>query len=106
MGLCWWIVGVFAFLTIIGIPWGKACFVIGSFSFFPFGKEPVSRSHNGQSDIGTGALGTVGNIIWFVLAGWWLVVGGWWLVVGNWSLNFGSGLFYYYYWHSIWPTTS
>mgnify|MGYP000532972689 CR=1 FL=1 len=67
MGLGWYLVGLIAFISIIGIPWGKACFVIVSFSFFPFGKEPVSRSHNGQSDIGTGALGTVGNIIWFVV---------------------------------------
>ena len=28
----------------------------------------------GREDIGTGALGTVGNIIWFVLAGWWLAL--------------------------------
>lgn len=75
MGIGWYLVGLIAFISIIGIPWGKACFVIGSFSFFPFGKEPVSRSHNGQSDIGTGALGTLGNIIWFLLAGWWLAIG-------------------------------
>lgn len=29
MGLAWWIAGVICFLTIIGIPWAKACFVIG-----------------------------------------------------------------------------
>jgi uncharacterized membrane protein YccF (DUF307 family) len=75
MGIGWYLVGLIAFISIIGIPWGKACFVIGSFSFFPFGKEPVSRSRAGQSDIGTGALGTVGNIIWFLLAGWWLAIG-------------------------------
>jgi uncharacterized membrane protein YccF (DUF307 family) len=75
MGIGWYLVGLIAFISIIGIPWGKACFVIGSFSFFPFGKEPVSRSRTGQSDIGTGALGTVGNIIWFLLAGWWLAIG-------------------------------
>ena len=32
MGLAWWLVGLMAFITIIGIPWGKACFVIGQFS--------------------------------------------------------------------------
>ncbi len=24
--------------------------------------------------MGTGALGTLGNVIWFVLAGWWLAI--------------------------------
>lgn len=43
LGLCWWFVGLLAYATIIGIPWGKACFVIGQFSFFPFGKEAISR---------------------------------------------------------------
>ena len=28
----------------------------------------------GQDDIGTGPLGTIGNIIWLVLAGWWLAL--------------------------------
>ena len=27
MGLGWWLVGLLAFISIIGIPWGKACFV-------------------------------------------------------------------------------
>ena len=32
MGLFWSLVGLIAFVTIIGIPWGRACFVIGEFS--------------------------------------------------------------------------
>ena len=43
MGLLWWFFGLLAFISIIGIPWGRACFVMGNFSFFPFGKEAVSR---------------------------------------------------------------
>ena len=43
MGLAWWIVGLIAFVTIIGIPWGRACLVIGTFSFLPFGREAISR---------------------------------------------------------------
>ena len=76
MGLGWWLVGLLAFVSIVGIPWGKACFVIGQFAFWPFGKEAVSRDDlSGREDIGTGALGLVGNIIWFVLAGVWLAIG-------------------------------
>lgn len=76
MGLCWWLVGALAYLTVIGIPWGRACFVIGQFSFFPFGNEAISRRElTGQTDIGTGGFGLLGNIIWFVLAGIWLAIG-------------------------------
>jgi len=76
MGLAWWLVGVIALLTIVGIPWAKACFVIGTFSFFPFGKKAVARDElSQQTDIGTGALGTLGNVVWFILAGWWLAIG-------------------------------
>jgi uncharacterized membrane protein YccF (DUF307 family) len=76
MGLLWWIIGVIAYITIIGIPWGKACFVIGSFTFFPFGREAISRKELTQKDdIGSGPLGVIGNIIWFVFAGIWLAIG-------------------------------
>ncbi|HET8551497.1 MAG TPA: YccF domain-containing protein [Gammaproteobacteria bacterium] len=76
MGLAWWLVGIIAFISIVGIPWGRACFVIGSFTFWPFGREAVSRRElSGREDIGTGPLGAIGNIIWLVLFGWWLALG-------------------------------
>ncbi len=74
-GLAWWFAGLIAFISIIGIPWGRACFVIGQLSFMPFGKEVVNRADvSGQEDIGTGALGMIGNIIWFIFAGIWLAL--------------------------------
>jgi uncharacterized membrane protein YccF (DUF307 family) len=76
MGLAWWFFGILAFITIIGIPWGKACFVIGQFTFLPFGREAVSRNVlNQKDDIGTGTLGFIGNVIWFIFAGAWLAIG-------------------------------
>ena len=76
MGLAWWLVGLLAFLSIVGIPWGKACFVIGQFTFFPFGKEAINRKELQQKDdIGTGGLGMLGNVVWFVFAGVWLAIG-------------------------------
>jgi uncharacterized membrane protein YccF (DUF307 family) len=76
MGLGWWFTGVLCFISIVGIPWGRACFVIGSFAFFPFGRQTISRRElTGKSDIGTGVLGTLGNVVWFLLAGVWLAFG-------------------------------
>ncbi|EGR1587619.1 YccF domain-containing protein [Vibrio parahaemolyticus] len=76
MGLLWWLFGILAFISIIGIPWGRACFVMGNFSFFPFGKEAVSRNElTNEMDIGTSPLGVIGNVLWFVFAGLWLAIG-------------------------------
>lgn len=75
MGLAWWLYGILCFISIVGIPWGRPCFVIGQFAFFPFGKMPVSRDVlTGQPDIGTGIWGTVGNVIWLLLAGIWIAL--------------------------------
>ena len=76
MGLAWCFFGLLAFISIIGIPWGRACFVIAGFSFFPFGKEAIARDELTLSeDIGTGGLGFIGNVLWFVFAGFWLAIG-------------------------------
>jgi uncharacterized membrane protein YccF (DUF307 family) len=76
LGIGWWVVGVFAFISIVGIPWARACFVLADMSFFPFGNEAIDRYElTLRRDIGTGSLGLLGNIIWFVVAGWWLALG-------------------------------
>jgi uncharacterized membrane protein YccF (DUF307 family) len=76
MGLSWWIFGLIALISIVGIPWAKASFVMGNFSFFPFGKEAINRNElTHTEDLGTGTFGLVGNIIWFIFAGLWLAIG-------------------------------
>ncbi|MDG0968695.1 MAG: YccF domain-containing protein [Porticoccaceae bacterium] len=75
MGLAWFFFGLLAFITIIGIPWGRACFVMAGFSLFPFGKEAIARDElTLTEDIGTGGFGVLGNIVWFVFAGFWLAI--------------------------------
>ncbi|MBR9727055.1 YccF domain-containing protein [Shewanella intestini] len=76
MGLAWWLVGLLCFISIIGIPFGRACFVIGEMTFWPFGQESVNRKQLlGHEDIGTGTMGLLGNIIWLVFFGIWLALG-------------------------------
>ncbi len=76
MGIGWYLAGLIMLVSIIGIPWAKACFVIGSFSFWPFGREVVHRETvTGRSDVGTGLFGLLGNVLWFVFGGLWLTVG-------------------------------
>jgi uncharacterized membrane protein YccF (DUF307 family) len=74
-GLAWVLAGIVMAITIVGLPWARSCFMLANFSFFPFGRDVVRRDElTGQEDLGTGALGTIGNIIWFVLCGWWLAI--------------------------------
>ncbi len=76
MGLAWWLYGVLCFVSVVGIPWGRACFVLGGFSFFPFGREAISRKElTGKDDLGTGIMGAIGNVVWLLVAGVWLCIG-------------------------------
>lgn len=76
MGLLWWLAGILCFISIIGIPFGRSCFVIGEMAFWPFGQDAINRRHiNRYDDIGTGVFGTLGNVIWFVFFGIWLALG-------------------------------
>jgi len=83
MAVGWLIAAVIMAITIIGIPWARAAFNIASYTMLPFGRKAVSRAeHLGIHDAGTGPFGLLGNIIWFVLAGWWLALGHLILAVG------------------------
>jgi uncharacterized membrane protein YccF (DUF307 family) len=76
MGAAWVLAAIIMAITIVGLPWAKAAFNIAVYTLLPFGFKAVSREdHYGQADVGTGPLGTIGNIIWLVLAGWWLALG-------------------------------
>ena len=73
-GLLWLFGGLVLAVTIVGLPYTAAAWRIAGFAAWPFGREIVSREDLGQSDLGTGPLGLVLNILWFVLAGWYLAL--------------------------------
>jgi len=76
MAVGWFVAAVIMAITIVGIPWARAAFNIASYALLPFGRKAVSRAEFlGSTDMGTGPLGLIGNIIWLVLAGWWLALG-------------------------------
>jgi uncharacterized membrane protein YccF (DUF307 family) len=56
------------FILIITIPFGVAALRVGIFALWPFGKTVVRRA-----DAGAGS--AIGNVLWFLLAGWWLIIG-------------------------------
>ena len=74
-GLLWLLSGVLLAITIIGLPWAFAAFRIAGFSLWPFGRQVLARdAHTGQEDLGTGALGFLMNVVWFILGGWYLAL--------------------------------
>jgi uncharacterized membrane protein YccF (DUF307 family) len=76
MAAGWLIAAIIMAITIVGIPWARAAFNIAVYALLPFGYRAVSRAeYVGREDIGTGTLGTLGNLVWLVLAGWWLAFG-------------------------------
>lgn len=76
MGVGWWVIGIVMALSIVGLPWARACFVFGGFCFFPFGRQAIDRRElTGKGDLGTGAVGFLGNVIWFCVAGLPLAIG-------------------------------
>ncbi len=75
-GIAWALVGVLLTISIVGIPWARAAFVVSGFIFHPFGREVIARDElTGRNDIGTSGAGFIGNIMWFLIAGWWLALG-------------------------------
>lgn len=70
-GLWLWVgymlAGIIACILVVTIPFGLASFRIANFVLWPFGREVV--------DIGRpSGLSTIGNVIWFLVAGLWLAV--------------------------------
>jgi uncharacterized membrane protein YccF (DUF307 family) len=55
-------------ITIIGIPFAVQAMKLAGFALWPFRRTllPSETRHKGLS--------VVGNVIWFVLAGWWLAL--------------------------------
>jgi uncharacterized membrane protein YccF (DUF307 family) len=63
----WLIAAGLMVITVIGLPWSFAALRIALYTLLPFGHEMRSRPD-------AGLLSTLGNIVWFVLAGWWLAI--------------------------------
>lgn len=76
MALGWFLAGCIMAISIIGLPWARSAFVLAKFALLPFGNTLIKRDLvTGVSDLGTSEAGFIGNIIWFIFAGWWLCIG-------------------------------
>ena len=60
--------GVICCVLIITIPFGLASFRMANYTLWPFGRTTIPKPT-------AGVLTLIGNIIWFLVAGWWLALG-------------------------------
>jgi uncharacterized membrane protein YccF (DUF307 family) len=67
MAIGYAIAALVMFLLIITIPFGIASLRIALFALWPFGRTIVRHPAHGVAS-------TVGNVLWFLLAGWWLAL--------------------------------
>lgn len=62
------VAGLICMLLVVTIPFGVAAFRMANYALWPFGRELVAKPDAGVPS-------AVGNVIWFVVAGWWLALG-------------------------------
>lgn len=67
LALAYLVAGVIACLFIVTIPFGIASFRLAGFVLWPFGRTTVRTP-------GAGAASAIGNLLWFLFAGWWLAL--------------------------------
>ena len=65
--LAYMLAGVICCILIVTIPWGIASFRIANYVAWPFGRSVVEKPTSGLGSL-------LGNIVWFIVAGWWLAL--------------------------------
>lgn len=68
MAVGYFIAGIALCVLVFTIPFGIASMRIAGYVIWPFGRTTVERP-------GAGTPSIIGNVVWFILAGWWLALG-------------------------------
>lgn len=71
MAGAWVVAAIIMAITIVGLPWAWAALRIARYTLLPFGFTVIDRASGPLGVTG----GTLGNLIWVLLAGWWLALG-------------------------------
>ena len=67
LALAYLLAGIVACLLVVTIPFGIASFRLAGFAAWPFGRTTVPTP-------GAGVASALGNVLWFLFAGWWLAL--------------------------------
>src|SRR4051794_21148148 len=67
LGVGYAVAGIVMFILVVTIPFGMQAIKLAGYAFWPFGRHVERRA-------GAGAPSAIGNVLWFLLAGWWLAL--------------------------------
>lgn len=67
MAIAYLVAGLLAVLFVVTIPLAVPAFRLAGYTLWPFGRVVVRRQT-------AGAGSTIGNVVWFLVAGWWLAL--------------------------------
>lgn len=70
--LGWLMATLVSALLIVTLPYTRSCWEISKMSFIPFGHDIIHVKYLEPKSAVENSLGTVLNIVWFILFGWWL----------------------------------
>lgn len=70
----WALAALLMALSVVGLPWTPAALRVAEYTLLPFGRR-IEAS-------GSTPVNLVGNVVWFILAGWWLALGHLVLAIG------------------------
>ena len=67
LALAYAVAGLVCCILVITIPFGIASFRIAAYALWPFGRTVTERRSAGIPSL-------LGNIVWFLVAGWWIAL--------------------------------
>jgi uncharacterized membrane protein YccF (DUF307 family) len=67
LALAYAVAGIVCCILVITIPFGIASFRIAAYALWPFGRTVTERRSAGIPSL-------LGNIVWFLVAGWWIAL--------------------------------
>ena len=67
MAIAYVIAGLLSILFIVTIPLAAPAFRLAGYTLWPFGRVVIRRESAGAGSV-------IGNIVWFIVAGWWLAL--------------------------------
>lgn len=72
--LGWLLATIVSAALIVTLPYSRSCWEITKMSFVPFGNDIIHVKYLEPKSATSNTLGSVFNVVWFILFGWWLCI--------------------------------
>ncbi|MCI7718309.1 MAG: YccF domain-containing protein [[Pasteurella] aerogenes] len=72
--LGWLLATIVSAALIVTLPYSRSCWEITNMSLVPFGNDIIHVKYLEPKSATSNTLGSVFNVVWFILFGWWLCI--------------------------------